>query len=312
MSALRYSIIGTGAVGGYYGGTLAHAGFDVHFLVHSDYTHIKKYGLRVDSINGDMVINPASVYENYLDLPDTDVICVCLKATQNYLLAEILPHLYKSGATVLLMQNGLGGEELVRSIIPEAHVMGGLCFICSNKLGPGHIHHMDYGAITLGEHYSQIPLTQSSKKFKSIVDDFKKAHIDIKVSDDLRLARWKKLVWNMPFNGLSVLFGTTREMMDTSESRVWALEIMQETVAAAQANGVNISPTFIDEMMQSTDVMKPYKPSMMLDYGNSRPMELDFIYKYPIDKGLERGLKMDRTRELYLRLLELDKKNRAS
>ncbi len=61
MSALRYSIIGTGAVGGYYGGTLAHAGFDVHFLVHSDFTHIKNNGLRVDSINGDILINPANV-----------------------------------------------------------------------------------------------------------------------------------------------------------------------------------------------------------------------------------------------------------
>ncbi|MGL1935547.1 MAG: putative 2-dehydropantoate 2-reductase [Fibrobacterales bacterium] len=312
MPSLTYAVIGTGAVGGYYGGKLAHAGFDVHFLLHSDYKEVVSQGLRVDSIDGDMHILPAQCYDSFDALPKVDVLLVALKATQNYLLKEILPRLYHPEQTIVLMQNGLGGEEEIAQYIPRAHIMGGLCFICSNKIGPGHIHHLDYGGVMLGEYYTTSPLSEPSNRFLAIVENFKSASIEVTASDDLRLARWKKLVWNMPFNGLSVLFGDTRTMMDTAESRKWAESIMHETVAAAGSQDVFIEPTFIDTMISQTDVMKPYKPSMMLDYQNGRAMELDFIYKYPINKGLEKGVVMGRTQALYLQLLELDKKNRTN
>ncbi|MGL1902683.1 MAG: putative 2-dehydropantoate 2-reductase [Fibrobacterales bacterium] len=312
MPSLSYAVIGTGAVGGYYGGKLAHAGFDVHFLLHSDYDEVSSQGLRVDSIDGDMHILPVQCYHSFEDIPKVDVLLVALKATQNYLLEEILPYLYHSEQTIVLMQNGLGGEEAVAQYIPEAHIMGGLCFICSNKIGPGHIHHLDYGGVMLGEYYLSSPLSEPSNRFLTIVENFKAASIQVTASDDLRLARWKKLVWNMPFNGLSVLYGDTRTMMDTTESREWAEAIMHETVAAAFSQKVVVEQSFINTMITQTDVMKPYKPSMMLDYQNGRGMELDFIYKYPINKGLEKGVAMSRTQALYLQLLELDKKNRTN
>ena len=86
----RYAIIGTGALGGYYGARLAHAGCDVHFLLHSDYDHVRQHGLICESIDGDFSIAKPSAYRDTRDMPRCDVVCVALKTTQNHLLPAIL------------------------------------------------------------------------------------------------------------------------------------------------------------------------------------------------------------------------------
>ena len=107
---LRYAIVGSGAIGGYYGGRLAHSGCDVHFLFNTEYEHVVQNGLRVDSVKGDFVINPINAYHSTADMPKCDVVLVGLKSTQNHLLPQILPPLLKPDTLVVLIQNGLGLE----------------------------------------------------------------------------------------------------------------------------------------------------------------------------------------------------------
>src|SRR5574344_2741713 len=106
--SLRYGVIGAGAIGGYYGAKLAKAGNDVHFLFHNDYEYVKANGLQVDSVNGSFHLSDLSVYNDTKDMPQCDVVLVCLKSTNNHLLQNILSPLLHQQTLVILIQNGIG------------------------------------------------------------------------------------------------------------------------------------------------------------------------------------------------------------
>ena len=150
--AIRYGVIGTGALGGFYGGMLARAGQEVHFLFRSDFEYVQKNGLRVDSILGDFHLPEVNAYRNSRQMPVCDVVLVCLKTTGNHHLPEIIRPLLHPESVVVLLQNGLGLEEDLSARLPEVQIAGGLAFICSNKVGQGHIQHLDYGKLVVGSH----------------------------------------------------------------------------------------------------------------------------------------------------------------
>ncbi len=108
MCNRKYAILGTGALGGFYGAKLQKTGLDVHFLLRSDYEHVKKYGLVVESKDGDFTLPQVNAYQDIETMPQCDVVIVALKTTQNYLLPKLLPSVIKDGGVVLVLQNGLG------------------------------------------------------------------------------------------------------------------------------------------------------------------------------------------------------------
>ena len=149
---MKYAIIGTGAIGGYYGGMLARYGHDIHFLFRSDFSYVKEHGLKIDSINGNFILPKVNAYSSPTEMPKCDAAIITLKTTQNGELAKILPNILKKDGIIITLQNGLGFEKDIASILPEAVILSGICNIASNKVGPGHINHMYYGKITLAEY----------------------------------------------------------------------------------------------------------------------------------------------------------------
>ena len=145
-----YAMLGTGALGGYYGGCLQKAGLDVHFLLRSDYNHVSQSGLVIESTDGDFTLSQVNAYQDVKDMPRCDVVAIALKTTQNYLLPDLLLPVLKDDGVVLVLQNGLGVEDAVAEIVSSHRVIGGMCFVCANKVAPGHIRHLDYKAISLG------------------------------------------------------------------------------------------------------------------------------------------------------------------
>jgi len=114
---MRFAVIGSGAVGGYYGALLAKAGFDVHFLFNSDYDHVKAHGLEVTSPNGDFSLPEVNAYQSTEDIPEVDVVILALKTTHNHLLNELLTPLLKYNPDILVLQNGLGVDSDVAKIL---------------------------------------------------------------------------------------------------------------------------------------------------------------------------------------------------
>ncbi|MBT8045583.1 MAG: hypothetical protein KJN67_00325, partial [Pontiella sp.] len=118
----------------------------------------------------------------------------------------------------LTLQNGLGSEAEIARIVGADRVLGGLCFLCSNKISPGHIRHLDYGLITLGEYRADGQPGGITPRLKTLKTHFDAARIPVRLVDDLALARWKKLVWNIPFNGLSVVLNQTTDQLIKNKS----------------------------------------------------------------------------------------------
>jgi len=324
---MRYGIIGTGAIGGYYGAKLARAGQEVHFLFRSDYEYVKQHGLQVDSCDGSFHLDDINAYLHTEDMPKCDVVLVCLKSVNNGKLQSLLPPLLHDKAAskreqsdaridsaereqvrpevktlVVLIQNGIGVEEDVQKMFPDAQLAAGLAFICSAKAEPGRVNHQCYGSINLAN-YS----CKDEALMQTVVDEFRQAGIETGLVE-YHEARWKKAVWNMPFNGMTVALHTqTDQLLKNPSTRQLIREQMMEVVSAAQHLGVkNLDAAFVDKMINMTDNMTPYSPSMRLDYDFHRRMEIYYLYTRPLEIAREAGCPMPKLEmlEAELRFLE--------
>ena len=307
LSGLNYAIIGTGALGGYYGARLQQAGAEVHYLLRSDYDHVCQFGLVVESPDGDVNLPQVNAYRDVANMPPCDVVVVALKTTQNHLLPQLLPPVLKPNGVVLVLQNGLGVEAAVADVVGAKRVIGGLCFLCSNKVGAGHIRHLDYKKIEIGEYDITGQAKGVSDRMRAIAADFERAGIPIALAADLVLARWKKLMWNIPFNGLSVVLdATTAEMMLDDHARQLATDLMTEVMMGAAGQGRQIPPGFQEEMLEHTAEMKPYRTSMKIDYDAARPLEVEAMYGAPLKAAQAGNMRLPKVMALYQQLKFLD------
>lgn len=285
---MKYGIIGVGGVGGYYGGNLAKIGKDVHFLFHSDFDHVSQHGLRVDSCDGDFLLPHVNAYRKSTDMPQCDIILVALKTVNEHLLRDLLPPLLKPDTLVVLIQNGVGVEADVQSWFPNLSLAAGLAFICSAKAGPGYVNHQCYGSINIGN-YS----CKDQQRIELLLDDLHQAGIET-ASVEYHEARWKKAVWNMPFNGLTVVLNAqTDQLLANPATEQLVRDLMMEVVGASRALGIeHVDEAFVEKMMAMTKVMTPYSPSMKVDFDFHRPMEIEYIYSKPIAIAKEAGFHM--------------------
>ncbi len=278
---LRYAIIGAGAVGGLYGGRLAKHGLDVQFLVRDEASLAG--GLTVQSIDGDFVIDSPRAGSSPEAIGPVDVVIVTIKTTGNSELQRLLPPLVAGGGVVLTLQNGLDVERDAMPIVPIDRILGGCCFLCSNRVAPGHIRHLDQGRIVFGVYEPNIPNSPAADLAPRIESDFRDAGIDAHLTDDLRTARWRKLLWNVPFNGLSVILDvSTDRLIADPHSRALAQSLMRELQSGAKTLGVDLPDEAIEKTLRVTEKMVPYDSSMRLDYRAGRPMEIEAIFGNPL------------------------------
>lgn len=311
-----FAVLGVGAVGGLYGGLLAKAGFDVHFLARTDFDHLSKDGLRVESPWGDFHLGKElSVFSEVQQIPQVDCVIVAWKSTANQFLSSILTHFAKSSPTVLVLQNGLDVERDSALIVGSDAVVGGCCFLCCNRIGPGHIRHLDYGRIAMASYGVGTNLKPQSTsvqspaevRLNSIAKAFQQAGIPVEVTNNLAEVRWKKLAWNIPFNGLSVVLNSdTRSIIEHSHSAKLAEELMHEVIQSAAACGVVIDQSHTEKMLNDTRLMVPYASSMLLDYQAKRPMEIEAIFGNPIRAAMAAGFHPHRIEMLYQQLKFLE------
>ena len=301
---MKYGIIGTGAIGGYYGSKLAHAGQEVHFLLRSDYEYVRQHGLQVESCDGSFHLADVNAYQHTQDMPQCDVVLVCLKSINNGKLQSMLPPLLHDHTLVVLIQNGIGVEEDVQKMFPEVQLAAGLAFICSAKTEPGLVSHQCYGSINLAN-YS----CKDEALVQAVVDEFRQAGIGTGLVE-YHEARWKKAVWNMPFNGMTVALHTQTDLLlKNKATRQLIREQMMEVVRTAQHLGVkNLDESFVAKMIETTDAMTPYSPSMRLDYDFHRRMEIYYLYTRPLEIAREADCSMPKLEmlEAELQFLETD------
>jgi 2-dehydropantoate 2-reductase len=306
-------IIGTGAIGGFYGLMLARAGFDVHFLLRSEFSAVAERGLQLDHASlGPLALKPVQAYSSAADMPPCDWLLVGAKTTQNADLAPAIIQAAAPDAKVLLLQNGLDVEDSLRELLPDSlHLLGGLCLICVHRAGPGVITHQALGSVNVGYHSGPADNEQASM---SIVEEgaglFRAAGIDAQAMPNLHQARWQKLVWNIPYNGLSVLLGaSTTPLMADADSRALIQALMAEVVQGAKACGHDMPAGYADYLFKMTEKMPDYWPSMHHDFLHKRPLELDAIYTRPLAAAKAAGCELPRIEALYRCLSFIDRRN---
>lgn len=299
---MKIGIIGTGAIGGYYGSKLALGSNEVHFLLNSDYDFVTENGLKVISNKGDIVLPKVNAWNSTADMPKCDLIIICLKTTENHLLKELLPPITHQNSTFLSLQNGFNPDKEIKGMFPKHSIFGGLCRIGANKIGPGLIKHINYETILLGESQSN----QKVMTLKALSQLFFEAGIEIEPHNNILEARWRKLCWNIPFNGLATtLCQNTNEIVKSPGYRKLAKEIILEVIQIAKVDKIKIEPAFADQMLALTDNLGSYKPSMMLDHEASRPLEISQIYEEPIKLALANNCKIPRIQKLHSELKSL-------
>ncbi|HEX7262273.1 MAG TPA: 2-dehydropantoate 2-reductase [Luteolibacter sp.] len=295
------AIVGSGAIGLYYGARLAAAGEDVRFLLRADFETVSRDGLKVASVDGDFELLRVRAFRTAEEIGPVDLVIVAWKATANHQLAAVLPPLLHAGTQVLTLQNGLGNCESLAEIVGPQRVLGGLCFVCINRISPGMVHHSAGGKMTLGEWRPDGigRATELERRFKA-------ANIPAVAVGNLEESQWEKLVWNIPFNGLSVAEGgvTTDVLLASRETEIELRALMAEVIAAARALGHDLSDELIDFNIERTRPMGPYRTSSMIDYVEGREVEVAPIWEEPLRRANEAGVAMPHTTELLRRILE--------
>ena len=195
---VKIAVVGCGAVGSFYGAKLARAGHEVHFLLRSDYDVVRRQGVLIRSPEGDFQVQPRGA-RHPDEIGPAELVLIGLKTTANDQFGKLLPPLVGPATVVLTLQNGLGNEDQLARLFPAEQIMGGLCFVCLNRVAPGVIQHIGYGQVVLGE-FRRAP----EPRTHDLVARFCDAGVPCTVSENLAKAHWEKLVWNIPFNGLGV------------------------------------------------------------------------------------------------------------
>ena len=297
MTSPRIVIVGCGAVGLFYGAKLALSGQDVHFLMRQDFDKVSKYGIKIESGSGatEYLKNP-SIYRDALEIGPCDLIIVAIKSTDNKALESLIPTLIKKETAIMTLQNGLGNEEFIAKNFGSHRVLGGLCFVCLNRVSKGIVRHIAQGTISCGE-FTGLPLPRTH----DVALMFKGAGIPFIVAESLIEQRWKKLIWNIPFNGISISEGG----IDTSvilndESLLFLVEaLMREVIQVANKLGYNLSDSLIDHNIKETKSMGPYRPSSMIDFMEGRPVEVEAIWGNPVRVGRSVGVEIPNMEALY-------------
>ncbi|MEM8734513.1 MAG: putative 2-dehydropantoate 2-reductase [Planctomycetota bacterium] len=307
-----FAIIGTGALGGLYGGLLSKAGNDVHFLVRSDFDTIQSDGLEIRSPICNFRLQHPQIYRDSSQMPKVDIAIVAWKTISNDGLASVLGDLCHDGTVVLVLQNGLDSEAAAAEVVGADRVLGGCCFLCSNKIAPGVIHHLDYGMITFGE-YAKEKVGAPTERMQEMLAIFHHAQIEMVAVENLRKARWKKLAWNIPFNGLNVVLdANTDKIMQDPGTRRLAEDLMWEVRNAAAADGAAFEKDHVPKLLAATAKMVPYASSMYLDYQERRPLEVEAIVGEPLRSAQRNGYEPPKTSMLYQQLKFLDESRRST
>ena len=317
---MKIAVVGCGALGSFYGARLCRAGHEVHCLLRSDFEAVRKHGVWIEGPRESFHVQPRGA-RLPREIGPADLVIIGLKTTANFMLPQLLPPLIGPQTAILTLQNGLGNEAAVAAVAGAEKTMGGVCFVCLNRVAPGRIRHIAHGAVVLGE-YGRPPQARTHQISEAIAG----AGVPCKVAVNLAQARWEKLVWNIPFNGLgvagvagldAVLQGrippgaalqgclATDLLLSHPGWEQLARELMMEIIAAARAQGLDVPESSAARQIERTRQMGAYKASTLLDYENGREWELEGLFLEPLRQARQAGVPCPRLAALCAVLTQL-------
>src|SRR3974390_933254 len=316
---MKIAVVGCGALGSFYGARFCGNGQQVHFLLRSDYDVVRQRGVTICSVDGDFHVQPACA-RTPDEIGICDVVLIALKTTANDQFPKLLPPLVGPRTAVVTLQNGLGNEEQLARLFPPEQILGGLCFVCLNRVEPGVIQHTAHGKVVLGE-FQRAPQARTHE----LAAVFREAGVACDITEDLARTHWQKLIWNIPFNGLGVAGTagydalvshpstfktqpvlTTDMLLGDPRWEKLVRDVMLEVIAAANALGFELPQSLAEDNINRTRIMGAYKASTLIDFERGQPLELENMFLEPLRQAQKAGVPVPRLVRLCEVLHQLD------
>jgi 2-dehydropantoate 2-reductase len=285
----------------YYGAKLAQSGVPVTFLARRDLAHLQKHGVQIRCPYGDFHLQPVRAFGSSEEIGPVDLILVCLKTTANADLKKLIPPLLSPNTVVCTLQNGLGNEEFLATIAGKERVLGGVCHVCVSRPEPGVARNLACTDIKFSDLSGG-----DTPRARSLAKIFSAAGVGCTVAPSIGSARWYKLVWNVPFNGLGIAGGpggrNTHQVLEDPSLLQEAKDLMAEVLAASARLGYPQDPNLIEKEISRTRTMGHYKSSSQLDWEAGKPVELESIWGEALRQGTTAGVAMPHLQKLYDKL----------
>jgi len=306
---MKIAVVGSGGVGGYYGGLLALRGHDVRFLARGPHLRaMQRRGLQVKSVFGDFQVNPARATDRASEVGPVDLLLFCTKADGTEDAARSAVPLIGASTTVLPLQNGVEAHDRIGAVLGPQHMLAGATWLSSAILEPGVISHVSqFRRVVMGELDGR-----KTSRLLAARAVFEGTGVAAEISEDILGVLWAKLIFIAAASGIGAL---TRLPMgayrDVPETRTLIATLMRETVAVAESRGVQLEPNVVDSALAFMDKVAPtIKASMQLDVESGRPSELEALIGVICRQGRQHRVLTPVANFIYGALLPIDRRAR--
>ena len=282
---MKILVYGAGAVGGFFGGLLAHAGADVRFVARgAQLEALRTSGLTIDSrLRGTVTIPPVSASDSARSAGPMDLVLVCVKTQQLPGIMDDLAPAVADQTVIVPLQNGVEADDQLAARFPRATVLPAVVYVGATLDQPGVVTHVAAGTIGIGARRER-----DREALPAIRDALARTGQPVHISNDIQRERWHKLMWNAAFNSVSAVTGRVpADLVAHPDTRALVIEIMKEVLAVGRACGVDLRSEDIDKHVAWTESAAGLRTSTMVDRERGRAMESDGLVGVIVRKGSE-------------------------
>jgi 2-dehydropantoate 2-reductase len=286
---MKIAIMGTGGVGGYYGGLLAQTGQDVTFIARGAHLRaIREEGLKVKSVHGDFTVSPAKATDTPAEVGPVDMVLFMTKTYQTDEAAQLITPMVAQNTVVVPLQNGIDAADRIGKVVGMEHMLGGVTWLSAAIEAPGLIgQYSQFRRIALGEFNGE-----TTPRLKSTFDALQATGATVEVSDVILKVLWTKFVFIAPVMAMgSVTRVTFGEYRNVPEARAILTDAISEVASVAKAKGVKLDEDVVKKTLAFIDSSEPgIKPSMQRDVESGKPSELEAIIGAVVHLGAEHNV----------------------
>jgi 2-dehydropantoate 2-reductase len=302
---MKIVVVGTGAVGGYFGGYLHKGGNEVTFIARGQHLLVmNEQGLKLTTELDEWTVH-STFTDQYEKISDADLVLLTVKSTETKSTIEkIKPYMGQGDAYILTLQNGVDNEDLLIESFGIERVLTGSAYISSQVKEPGHVVQQGNHAVIIGcLHHSQ------ERFVEKVALVFKKSGVTCIITEQIMRKKWEKLLWNVTFNPLSTVSeSTVGEILDHEHLSMVAHQVLDEAINIATASGIPIHEDMESRIFADANSVRSHKTSMLQDRQKGKPMEIESLCGFFVKKGQDLEVDVPVIRTIYSLLAFIDKR----
>jgi len=273
---VRIAVMGTGGIGGYFGGRLAEGGAEVAFIARGRMLEaLKKDGLRIKSQLGDLHLRSVAATDDPKQLSPVDLVVFGVKLWDTEEAARLIKPLVSGDTAVISFQNGVDKDEVLRSVLGDRAIIGGLSYIAATIAEPGVIAHSGpMQRLVFGEYDKR-----RSRRCEDFLEACRRGKIDAEISDDIEREIWEKFVFLVGLSGTTAPIRTPiGPIRSNTQTRAFLLDVMREVVAVGRAKGVALAQDYAEKRLAFCDtVPAAMTSSMAVDLERGNRLEVPWL-----------------------------------